>query len=181
MFNVVIGSWGSYTNCNERALGSNWMDFTQFNTVEEIKEELKKQGFELDGIDEELFVQDYESDIKLSNCDYINPLRLFEQLQELGILEDDNRYQLACAYCEAFSFEELMERVEKYGDCWDDDIYFYEDMTTEEVLQEMVEECYDLNFEKLGWLADYITIDYEQMARDTDGYHEVSNGVLEVR
>lgn len=179
MFNVVIGSWGSYTNCNERALGSNWMDFTQFNTVEEIKEELKKQGFELDGIDEELFVQDYESDITLSNCDYINPLRLFEQLQELGILEDDNRYQLACAYCEAFSFEDLMERVEEYGDCWDDDLYFYEGQTMLEVATDLFDELY------LHDIPENVRyyIDYEAFARDLsfDGFYEVSNGVLEVR
>ena len=23
---IVIGSWGSYNECNERALGSNWLD-----------------------------------------------------------------------------------------------------------------------------------------------------------
>ena len=44
--NVVIGSWGSYNECNERALGSDWLDLSDYDTYEEIEEELKKQGFE---------------------------------------------------------------------------------------------------------------------------------------
>ena len=55
--NVVIGRWGSYNECNERALGSDWLDLSDYDTYEEIEEELKKQGFELEGIDEELFIQ----------------------------------------------------------------------------------------------------------------------------
>ena len=53
---MVIGSWGSYNECNERALGSKWLDFDDYDDWDEIEEELKKEGFELDGIDEELFV-----------------------------------------------------------------------------------------------------------------------------
>ena len=57
---MVIGSWGSYNECNERALGSKWLDLSEYSDWEEIEEELKKQGFKLDGIDEELFIQDIE-------------------------------------------------------------------------------------------------------------------------
>ncbi len=27
----VIGSWGSYNECNERALGSKWLDFDDYD------------------------------------------------------------------------------------------------------------------------------------------------------
>ena len=57
---IVIGSWGSYNECNERALGSKWLDLSDYSDWDEIVEELKKEGFELDGIDEELFIQDIE-------------------------------------------------------------------------------------------------------------------------
>lgn len=57
---IVIGSWGSYNECNERALGSKWLDLSDYSDWDEIVEELKKEGFELDGIDEELFIQDVE-------------------------------------------------------------------------------------------------------------------------
>lgn len=55
---IVIGSWGSYNECNERALGSKWLNLSEYSDWDEIEEELKNQGFELDGIDEELFIQD---------------------------------------------------------------------------------------------------------------------------
>ena len=47
---IVIGSWGSYNECNERALGSKWLDLSDYSDWDEIVEELKKEGFELDGI-----------------------------------------------------------------------------------------------------------------------------------
>lgn len=71
---MVIGSWGSYNECNERALGSKWLNFDDFNDWDEIVEELKKQGFQLDGIDEELFVQDIEGvPTESKNWDYVHP------------------------------------------------------------------------------------------------------------
>ena len=44
---IVIGSWGSYNECNERALGSKWLDLSDYSDWDEIVEELKKEGFEL--------------------------------------------------------------------------------------------------------------------------------------
>ena len=59
-FEVVIGSWGAYISRNERSLGSDWIDLAKYDSWEEIEEELKNQGFELDGMDEELFIQDMD-------------------------------------------------------------------------------------------------------------------------
>ena len=58
---IVIGSWGSYNECNERALGSTWLDLANYTDWDDIVAELEKQGFELDGIDEELFIQDIDN------------------------------------------------------------------------------------------------------------------------
>ena len=66
MISIVVGSWGSYTECNERALGSKWLDLSAYNDWEEIEEELANQGFIFNGIDEELFIQDIEG--IPSNC-----------------------------------------------------------------------------------------------------------------
>ena len=41
---IVIGSWGSYNECNERALGSKWLDLSDYEEWDEIVEELKKEG-----------------------------------------------------------------------------------------------------------------------------------------
>ena len=41
--NIVIGSWGSYNECNERALGSKWLDLSNYSDWDEIVEEIKKE------------------------------------------------------------------------------------------------------------------------------------------
>lgn len=178
--NVVIGSWGSYNECNERALGSKWLTFNDYEEWEEIEEELTKQGFELKGIDEELFIQDVEG-VSGFNCDYMHPKRLFKICKDAGILDDEFKYKVAIGYIDALGWADFETLVEDKGNDWDEDIYFYEDKTIEEVLEKMVEECYNLDFDKLGWIGNYVTIDYEQMARDSDGYYEVDGGVIEIR
>ena len=45
--NIVIGSWGSYNECNERALGSKWLDLSDYSDWDEIVEELKKKALNL--------------------------------------------------------------------------------------------------------------------------------------
>ena len=42
---MIIGSWGSYNACNSRSLGSKWIDLSEYESWEEIEDELKKEGF----------------------------------------------------------------------------------------------------------------------------------------
>ena len=85
---VVIGSWGSYNECNELALGSKWLKLNNYTSWDDIEVELTKEGFILDGIDEELFIQDIEglpaNDV---NWDYMNPEDLFKTLKESDVLD----------------------------------------------------------------------------------------------
>ena len=121
---IVIGSWGSYNECNEKALGSKWLDLSDFNDWEEIEEELKKQGFQLEGIDEELFVQDIENlPSDATNWDYMSPQKLFEILKEADVLDNMSKYDTLMAFLEVRSFDDFIERVNSHGDSWDDDIY----------------------------------------------------------
>lgn len=126
----VIGSWGSYNECNERALGSKWLDFDEYDDWDAIVEELKCEGFELDGIDEELFVQDIEG-IPTDSKDWDNthPKDIFELIKKSGVLDDDYKYDLMEAYCEVRSFDEWARLVDDYEDNWDRDIVFYRNMT----------------------------------------------------
>lgn len=94
---MVVGSWGSYNACNERALGSKWLDLSDYSDWDEIVEELEKQGFELDGIDEELFIQDCEG-ISGFNGDYTHPEELFEVCKESEIIDDDYKHKVATAF-----------------------------------------------------------------------------------
>ena len=92
---IVIGSWGSHNSCNERALGSEWLNLADFESWEEIEEELNKQGFQLKGIDEELFIQDIDGiPSSGTNWDYVHPKDLFETLKESGVLDDTRKYDL---------------------------------------------------------------------------------------
>ena len=130
---IVIGSWGSYNECNERALGSRWLDLADYGDWEEIEEALTEQGFELDGIDEELFVQDVENlDLDSENTDYMSPRRLFETLRDSGVLLDTDKYDVMEAYLEVRSFSDFEALVDDYGESWDDDIHVYKGYGWEE-------------------------------------------------
>lgn len=178
MISVVIGSWGSYNECNERALGSKWLDLSDYSDWEEIEEELKKQGFELDGIDEELFIQDIEGIPSNShNWDYVNPQQLFETLLESGILDDEDLYDLFTAYLEVNNFDDWENLVSSRGCRWDDDIILYRNQDIDDVAYNLMHECYEIP----DYLDNYI--DYNSFARDLsyEGFHETSQGVLAIR
>ena len=177
---MVIGSWGSYNECNERALGSKWLDFDDYDDWDEIVEELEKQGFDLDGIDEELFVQDIEGVPAEKNWDYVHPQTIFELIKKSGVLDSEYKYELMEAFCEARSFSDWEDLVEQYEENWDNDIIFYRDMTMLDVAHQVIDECYDLD-KMLGNLSSYF--DYEAFARDLsyDGYTETQYGVIEFR
>lgn len=175
---MVIGSWGSYNACNERALGSKWLDLSDYECWDEIVKELEEQGFELDGIDEELFIQDIEGIPTDSvDWDYFNPKELFEILKISGVLDDEYKFEIMQAFLEVRSFKEWEGLIEKYDDSWDMDIYLYSNQSMVDVAYSLVEELYNLE----GPLANYF--DYEAFARDLsyDGYTETSYGVIEIR
>lgn len=180
MVEIVIGSWGSYNECNERALGSKWLDLSDYSDWEEIEEELTKQGFELNGIDEELFIQDIEGIPSNSkNWDYTNPQTLFETLNESGILNDRHKYEVFEAFLEVRSYDDWETLVNDYGENWADDIYLYKNMDYTDLAYHMIHEvcCYEIP----KWLENYV--DYEAYGRDLsyDGFTEYSNGIIEMR
>ena len=178
MISIVIGSWGSYNECNERALGSQWLNLSDYSDWHEIEEELKKQGFELDGIDEELVIQDVDG-IPGNSCnwDYVNPQQLFETLLESGILDDDDLYELFEAYLEINSFDNWENLVSSYGCRWYEDNILYHNQNMDDVAYALMHDIYDIP----DCLESYI--DYSRFARDLsyEGYYETSKGVLAIR
>ena len=178
---VVIGSWGSYNECNERALGSKWLTLNDYDDWDEIEEELKKEGFKLDGIDEELFIQDIENFIAGSavNWDYVHPKDLFELLKKSGILDDDEKFQKAVIYCDIEGYHYWKQRVEDREDDWDEDMYLYPDMDWADLgyyfLHEV--ECIEIP-ERLENYIDYKSYG-EQFSYD--GFYEYDGGIAEIR
>jgi len=175
---IVIGSWGSYNECNERSLGSKWLDLSDYEDWSDIEEELKKEGFQLDGIDEELFIQDVDNFPDCSiNWDYMHPKRFFEILKESEILTNSYKQKTFEAFMEVESWDEFERRVEDKGSDWDNDIYLYKNYSWYDLGYEMM----NMNQEIPDFLDNYI--DYQRFGEELkyDGYQEYSNGIIEVR
>ena len=175
--NIVIGSWGSYSACNSRALGSEWFNLTKYESWDDIVKELKRQGFQLKGIDEELFVQDIEGIPSDGvNWDYIHPKALFETLKESGVLDDENKYDKMLAYIEVRSYDEFEKNVKKHGDRWDDDIYLYKGYSWEDYGREIFSCCcYQMD----EHLQDFF--DFEAYGKYMGDYaEEYSDGIIEI-
>ncbi len=175
---IVIGSWGSYNECNARALGSKWLDLSDYSDWEEIEEELKNEGFELNGIDEELFIQDVEGiPTSCVNWDYVHPKRLFELLIEADVIKNDYKQEVFKAFVEVEGFHTFENRVERRGSNWDDDVYLYENFSWEDYGRHMVEVC---GIKIPEELENYI--DFEEYGESFrfDGVSEYSNGLIEV-
>ena len=176
---IVIGSWGSYNECNERALGSSWLDLSDYSDWDEITEELAKQGFELDGIDEELFIQDIEG--LPSGCakwDYMSPQVLFETLLEADVLNDDYRYEIMSAYIEVRSWSDFKSLVDSHGYHWDDDVSLYKSMDWLDYGEEMWNCCEPKIDDRIMQF-----FDFEAYGRYMGDYYaeEYSGGIIEIR
>ena len=175
---IVIGSWGSYSACNSRALGSSPIDLSACSCWEQIEKSLKKQGFDLGGIDAELFVQDIDG--LPNNCadwDYINPKTLFEILSKSGVLNSEHLYTVLCAYLEVRTFDEFAERVERLGDNWDDEVYLYEGYDWEDYGKELFEICERRLDDDL---IDYFDFEAYGRAKGLTCAQEYSNGIIEI-
>lgn len=175
---IVIGSWGSYNECNERALGSEWLTLSDYSDWEEIEEELKKEGFKLDGIDEELFIQDIDNfPADTNNWDNTHPKNFFELLKKSGILDDDNKEEIFNAFLEVESYSEWERLVKEYEDNWDQNIYLYKNYDWYDLGYQFLHDCYEIP----EYLDNYI--DYARFGEELhfDGFHEYSNGIIEIR
>lgn len=175
---IVIGSWGSYNECNKRALGSKWLDLSDYNDWDEIVEELQREGFELDGIDEELFIQDIEGIYDRSvNWDYMNPENLFNTLYESGILTNDYKYKELCAFLEVKNYDDFEELVKNRGENWDDNVNLWSGFSWEDYGKEMLDCC---GYNIPEHLLDFF--DLERYGRCCGDYnvYECENGLIEI-
>ena len=174
---IVIGSWGSYNACNERAYGSKWLNLSEYSDWEEIVEELEKQGFELDGMDEELFIQDIEGLDTDVRWDYENPETLFNLLKESEVLDDTRKFDVMLAYLEVRSFSDFKSLVDNYGHRWDDDINVYKGYDWEDFGREQ--------FELMGYqipesILNYFDFKAYGESFQYDNIDEYSDGLIEI-
>lgn len=173
---IVVGSWGSYNLCNERALGSKWLDLSLFESFDDVKKELASEGFELAGIDEELFVQDVDG-IPADGVEWddMNVEKLCNAIFESEILKNDYKYKLFCNFLEVESLSRFFELVDEKGDHWNDEIIFYEGYDWDDLGREMFDACG-------GNLPDFLEncFDFEEfgLTLSIDGYTETADGII---
>ncbi len=174
---IVIGSWGSYNVCNERALGSKWFDLNDYNDWEEIKAELVKQGFELEGIDAELFIQDIEGlPSSCADWDFTSPKHLFNTIKDSGILTDDYTFEMMEAFLEVRNFGDFEELVKKHGSDWTNYVHVYKSFDWYDYGKQAFDDCcYDIP----EHLQDFF--DFEEYGKYIgDHLEEYSQGLIEI-
>lgn len=137
---MVIGSWGAYNAANEKALGSKWLTLSDYTDWEEIEEELTKQGFDLDGEDEELFIQDVDGLPTMG--EYESPQAVFETLYESDLLYDDSMREAFDVFCEVRGWDDFKRLVDSHGSSWSDYIYIYQGYDWYDLGREMFEQNY---------------------------------------
>lgn len=166
LLSIYVTNLGKY---NEGNLVGEWLALPC--TEEELQEVLKRIGINEEY--EEYFITDYESDCGIKVGEYENIIELNEQLAELEALTKNNNEQnkLEAMISElGFTFQEIIDNWNNFD--------FADGWTAEEYEQDIVESCYDIDNLVAGWLSNYITIDYEAMARDDDRIWETDKGVL---
>ncbi len=169
MLNVYVTNLGKY---NEGYLVGEWLKLP--TDEEKIKECFKRIG--LNDEYEEYFITDYESDVELKCSEYVNLETLNEKIQELEDATNGEYEKLRAVinrdYFREDQLDEIIETMQS------DEVDFYKGITGAEYEEDFVDGCYDLSFMKQGWLSTYISIDYEEMARDDDSIYETDEGVL---
>ena len=164
LLSVFITNLGKY---NEGYLIGEWVDLP--TTEEELEEVFKRIG--LNEQYEEYFITDYESDYNVEVGEYENIIELNEKLQDI----EDYDYEKVCAMFENGEFTDLDEIINSL-----DDYDFKEGWTGADYEEDMVRNCYPEIAKALetGWLSSYISIDYDEIAKDDDCIIETTNGVL---
>ena len=175
---IVIGSWGSYNACNEKALGSKWLNLSDYTTWEEITDELKREGFDLNGIDEELFIQDVMG-IPTDSADWdtLSPKTFFEIIRDSEILEYEYKYEEFSAYIEVRNFDDFITLVEEKCERWDDGINVYAGYDWEDYGRETFFNC---GYSIPDGIIDYFDFAAYGESMKYDGVEEYSGGLIEI-
>lgn len=174
---LTISSWNAITTDNFKAGGVD-VDLTNFNCWEEIKTFLEKRGFDLNGDDEELCITDTTFGAMFSaELEYLNVERVVNAIYKSGVMEEYYYERVAKAFCEAQSFEEWIDLVEKKEDDWSEDITLWP-KDKEDFGREYFSGVY---YNVPDEISEYI--DYERYATDilyNGGFHETSEYIVEI-
>lgn len=174
---MVIGSWGAYNAANEKALGSSWLTLSDYNDWEEIEEELTEQGFDLNGEDEELFIQDVDGLPTMG--EYESPQAVFETLYESDVLNDVSAREAFDIFCEVRSWDDFKQLVDSHGANWVDYIYIYPGYDWYDLGREMFELYYPELLEN-DVIDNYFDFEAYGESFQYDTFERYSNGIVSI-
>ena len=129
------------------------------------EDDLKKKFDEIIGKEDEYFISDYDDEYGFGFGEYEDIFKLNELLNQV----DDMTKVAGMMEWKGFDLEEAIEEQENYE--------YIEGMSGAEYEEELVNDCYNLQ-EKLGWINNYIDIDYERMAEDDNVIYEYNGGLI---
>jgi hypothetical protein len=174
---ITISSWNAITTDNYKASGID-VDLTDFSCWEYVKAYLEKKGFDLEGDDEELCIIDttfgalFDEDIERFNVE-----RVVKAIYDSKIMYEYYLERLTKAFCQAQNFEEWLERVEKYGEAWYDDMRLWP-KDYEDFGREHFSDCEDSLPSHLECYFDYTR--YAEDLLTNGQFYEVEDYIIEI-
>ena len=174
---MVIGSWGAYNAANEKALGSSWLTLSDYTDWEDIEDELRKQGFDLNGEDEELFIQDVDGLPTMG--EYESPQAVFETLYESDVLNDVSTREAFDIFCEVRGWDDFKQLVDSHGANWVDYIYIYPGYDWYDLGREMFEQTYPELLEH-DVIDNYFDFEAYGESFQYDTFERYSNGIVSI-
>ena len=163
---------------NTKAVTSSPLDLSKYSSWEEIREELVKQGFDIDEYDNDLVVEDlYDIYDKISYFEQWHPKRVFNLFNTAGILKDSSRFSRMETVAEIYGIDEFVDRVELRGEEWDAGIYVYEGYDWYDFGKEM---CEFLGYRVHKELEPYVNYAFYGISyANKNEVFKYSNGIVE--
>ena len=165
---VYVTNLGKY---NEGELVGEWLILPA--TEEEIQQCFKNIG--LDEEYEEYCITDVESNVDLEIGMYSNLVEYSDLINDMIEAENDAGLWNALAETEGNDYQHLLYLTDRVREGY---YQFYDGITAEQYEEQTIEDLYYSELQALGWLQNYITIDYEGLARYDDRIYETETGVL---
>lgn len=174
---ITISSWNAITTDNYKASGID-VDLTDFNCWEDVQTYLEKKGFDLEGDDEELCIIDTTfGDLFDEDIERFNVERVVKAIYDSKLMYEYYLERLTKAFCQAQNFEEWLERVEKYGEMWYDNMKLWP-KDYEDFGREHFNDYEDSLPSHLEYYFDYVR--YAEDLLTNGQFYEVEDYIIEI-
>jgi len=180
---LSLSVWRKVSEGAKTCINAEWgskyeIDFEQLEGSDELYALLKTLGWseeEMENVCIYFFTS--EAGLDIADCTQVDVARLADAIYDNNIdLSDDELCAKlkAMQECDSYRYGDLVTAIEEEAK-WE----YYPNMTAAEYEERLIMDCYPEVWDAIesSGISSYITIDYEELARDDDIF-ESSNGVL---